>query len=239
MSDLGSTQDPKPLYRSAPAASARPDRTLPAIMLLAVASLAGMLALLPGSEEKAEGLFAEGRYADAIQTLVTAGDDRPLNGYEGHMLFKLYMLTEQPDSAAQLLAEHPALQADSADALRQLSDLYRQMGDIRGEAAALRQLYGTSPNNADFARLRVLYRLTGDTSSEASLLSQAISNGRSDQVSLERLAYLQTLSPTGVRAALWVSPSGRFSHFETIPGPQIIALADHSAPAASSTTSLE
>lgn len=238
MSDLGSTQDPKPLYRSAPASWARPDRTLPAIMLLAVASLAGMLALLPGSEEKAEGLFAEGRYADAIQTLVTAGDDRPLNGYEGHMLFKLYMLTEQPDSAAQLLAEHPALQADSADALRQLSDLYRQMGDIRGEAAALRQLYGTSPNNADFARLRVLYRLTGDAEGEASLLSQAISDGRSDPVSLERLAYLQTLSPAGVRAALWVAPSGSFWRFEAEQPSQIFALTDLS-PATPIATSLE
>lgn len=238
MSDLGSTQDLKPLYRSAPAASTRKDRTLPAIMLLAVASLAGMLALLPGSEEKAEGLFAEGRYADAIQMLVAVGDDRPLNGYEGHMLFKLYMLTEQPDNAARLLTQHPTLQADSADALRQLSNLYRQLGDIRGEAATLRQLYGASPNDDDFARLRVLYRLTGDTEGEASLLSHAISDGRSDQVSLERLAYLQTLSPAGVRAALWVAPSGSFWRFEAEQPSQIFALTDFS-PATPIATSIK
>src|SRR5690606_38953706 len=120
----------------------------------------GLLALLPGSEEKAEGLLADGRFDDAIAVLVAVEHERPLDAYEGYMLFKLYMLTSRPDNAAQLLAQQPALQTDNALALRQLSALYRQRGDIPGEAAALRQLYDINANDADFSRLRVLYRLS-------------------------------------------------------------------------------
>ena len=223
-------QDPKRLYRGAPVAPTRPDRTLLAIMLLAVVSLAGTLALLPGTEEKAEGLLAEGRYADAINTLVAVEDERPLNGYEGYMLFKLYMLAREPDNAATLIAQQPALQIDNTDALRQLADLYRQLGDMRGEAATLRQIYDANPSDADFARLRVLYRLSGDTEAEASLLTKAIAAGRSDEASLNRLAYLQDLSPTSVRAALWVAPTGDFWGFEALPFSQIFAQTEFSPP---------
>lgn len=232
-------QDPKQLYLAAPAAPTRPDRTLLAIMLLAVVSLAGTLALLPGTEEKAEGLLAEGRYADAINTLVAVEDERPLNGYEGYVLFKLYMLAREPDNAAQLIAQQPELQVENTEALRQLSDLYRQMGDMRGEATALRQIYDANPSDADFARLRVLYRLTGDAAGEASLLTKAIAGGRVDKTSLERLAYLQTLSPNGVRAAVWVAPSGSFWRFEAEQPSQIFALTDLSSPATPIVTSIE
>lgn len=231
-------QDPKQLYRGAPVAPTRPDRTLLAIMLLAVVSLAGTLALLPGTEEKAEGLLAEGRYADAINTIVAVEDERPLNGYEGYMLFKLYMLAREPDNAAMLIAQQPALQVDNTEALRQLADLYRQLGDMRGEATTLRQIYDANPNDADFARLRVLYRLSGDAAGEASLLTKAIAAGRSDEASLNRLAYLQDLSPTSVRAALWVAPTGNFWRFEAAPLSQIFAQTEFSA-ATPTATSIE
>ncbi|MET0440149.1 MAG: hypothetical protein ABW043_21855 [Devosia sp.] len=232
-------QDPKQLYRAVPAAPTRPDRTLLAIMLLAVLSLAGTLTLLPGTEEKAEGLLAEGRYADAINTLVAVEHERPLNGYEGFMLFKLYMLAREPDNAAVLIAEQPALQVDNAEALRQLADLYRQMGDVRGEATTLRQIYDVSPSDADFVRLRVLYRLTGDTAGETSLLVRAMAGGRSDDVTLQRLAYLQDLSPTSVRAALWVAPGGNFWRFEAPQQFQIFAQTSVSSPVPPIETSIE
>lgn len=236
MSGPAKFQDPKQLYRGAPVAPTRPDRTLLAIMLLAIVSLAGTLALLPGTEEKAEGLLAEGRYADAINTLVAVEDERPLNGYEGYMLFKLYMLAREPDNAAMLIAQQPALQVDNTEALRQLADLYRQLGDMRGEATTLRQIYDASPSDADFARLRVLYRLSGDAAGEASLLTKAIAAGRSDEALLSRLAYLQDLSPTNVRAALWVAPTGNFWRFEMPPPSQIFAQTDlfHATPIAAS-----
>lgn len=223
MSGPVSFSDPKQLYRGVPAPPARPDRTMLAIMLLAIVSLAGTLALLPGTEEKAEGLLAEGRYADAINILVAVEDERPLDGYEGYMLFKLYMLAREPDNAAQLIAQQPALQVDNVEALRQLSDLYRQMGDVEGEAATLRQIYEANPTDTDFARLRVLYRLTGDAEGETSLLTKAIAAGRSDEASLERLAYLQDQLPNTMRAALWVAPTGNFWRFEAAPPSQIFA----------------
>ena len=230
--------DSKQLYPGAPAAPTRPDRTLLAIMLLAAVSLAGTLALLPGTEEKAEGLLAEGRYADAIHTLVAVEHERPLNGYEGYMLFKLYMLAREPDNAAVLLARQPALQADNAEALRQLADLYRQVDNMPGEVATLRQIYEGNPNDADFARLRALYRLMGDAQGEASLLTTAIAAGRTDEASLERLAYLQDLSPTDVRAALWVAPTGTFWRFEAALPSQIFAQTSLS-PATPTKTSIE
>lgn len=239
MSDPGSPQDFAVPRRSSPLAPARPDRTLLAIALLAVMSLAGTLALLPGIEEKAEGLLAEGRYADAIDMLEDVVTDRPLNGYEGYMLFKLYMLAQRPDEAALLLARQPSLQVDDASALRQISDLYRQLGDIGGEASVLRQLYDANPTDADFARLRVLYRLTGDSANEASLLTHAIAAGRSDRISTERLTYLQTLTPASPTAAVWVAASGRFSGILAGPRPHIVALADRPATPSSKTTSLE
>lgn len=237
MSDLAEAQDQKSLHRPSPLAPTRPDRTLPAIALLAVMSLAGMLALLPGLEEKAEGLLAEGRYDDAIHMLADVGKDRPLNDYEGYMLFKLYMLTKRPDDAVLLLTRQPDLQIDGAAALRQISDLYRQLGDTSGEAAVLRQLYDANPTDADFARLRVLYRLTGDTAGEASLLTHAIAAGRTERVYVDRLTYLQALTPTSPVAAVWVAASGRFSDLAATPGIQIVALTDRSA--SPSTTSLE
>jgi len=239
MSGPVSFQDPKQLYRAVPATPTRPDRTLLAIMLLAVVSLAGTLALLPGTEEKAEGLLAEGRYGDAINILVAVEEDRPLNDYEGYMLFRLYMLARQPDSAALLLSQQPALHVDNIEALRELSDLYRQMGDVHGEMTILRRIYDASPSDADFARLRVLYRLTGDTSGEASLLTRAVADGRSDAPSLERLTYLQALSPNGASAALWVAPSGSFWRFEAARSAQVLALTNLPSPATPLLTAIE
>ncbi len=187
-------------------APARADRSLIAILLLAVAALAGSIALLPGSEEKAAGLLTEGRYGDAIATLTAVENQRPLNAYEGYVLFKLYLLTGQPDEAARLLAQDPELGMDNEAALRQLSNLYRQQRDMQGEAVSLRQLYDLNPNDVDFARLRTLYRLAGDTDSEASLLAQALASGRTDQLIRDRLTYLQ--SPASRRpATVWVAPA--------------------------------
>lgn len=238
MSGRTEFQDPKQLYRSVPISPARTDRTLLAILLLAAVTLAGALALLPGTEEKAEGLMAEGRYADAINILVDLEDERPLNGYEGYMLFRLYVLAREPDKASMLIAEQPALQVDNIEALRQLADLYRQMGDVHGEAVTLRQIYDATPSHADFARLRVLYRLSGDAAGEASLLTKEISAGRLDDVSLARLAYLRTVSTSRARAALWVAPAGSFGQFETEQSSQIFALTDIS-PITSTATLIE
>lgn len=239
MSGPVSFRNPQHLYRAVPVAPTRPDRTLLAIMLLAALSLAGMLALLPGTEEKAEGLLAEGRYADAINMLVAVEEERPLNNYEGYMLFKLYMLAREPDRAAQVIGQQSALQFDNTDALRELSDLYRQMGDVHGEIAILRRIYDSSPNDADFSRLRVLYRLTGDTAGEVSLLTKAVGSGRSDAPSLERLAYLQALSTNGVNVALWVAPSGSFWRFEAARSAQVLAMTNLSSPATPLISALE
>lgn len=222
MSNPAEFDDPKPIYRTLPVATSR-DRTLFAIALLAAAALAGAIALLPSSEEKAQGLMADGRYADAIQMLIAVEDERPLNAYEGYMLFGLYILTRQPDDAAVLLDREPALQTDNAWALRRLSDLYHETGNLHGEASILRQLYDISPTDADFARLRILYRLTGDLTNEASLLSQAIAAGRSQKVHTDRLAYLNALPRYGGQAAVWVAPSGKFSDLAASPSFQVVA----------------
>ena len=236
MSDPVERGKPKPIHPGVLAEPVRPDRSLLAIVVLAVVALAGTIALLPGSGEKAEGLLAEGRYDDAIEMLVAVEDERPLDVYESYMLFKLYMLTSQPDSAVILLEREPALQADNAWALRQLSDLYRAARDVAGEASVLRRLYDASPSEADFARLRLLYRLTGDAANEASLLARAIDAGHANTSHIERLAFLQSQPAAGGRAAVWVAPSGSFGHFAAAPPFQILALTDITAP---QTTSLE
>ena len=226
MSDPAEFDGVRPVYRPVPVASTRPDRTLAAIVVLAVMTLIGTITLLPSPEEKAEGLLADGRYGDAIEMLVAVEDERPLDAYEGYMLFKLYMLTRQPDNASMLLDQEPALQVGNAWALRQLSDLYRDVRNIPGEASALRQLYDLSPTDTDFARLRVLYRLTGDTTNEASLLARAIAAGHVETVHIERLAYLNTLPLTGDQAAIWVAPSGSFRAFADAPSFQGLALSN-------------
>lgn len=226
MSDPAEFNDLKPVQSTHTPISAPPDRSLLAIMVLALLALAGAFALLPSSEQKAEGLLAEGRYDDAVEMLVGIEYERPLDAYESYILFKLYMLTKQPDRAAMLLDQEPALQVDDAWALRQLSDLYRQTRDVRGEASALRQLYDISPTDTDFVRLRLLYRLIGDGPAEASLLAQAIAGGRSEQAHLDRLAYLQGQSTTGAQAAIWVAPASSFSQFAAPPSFHILALSD-------------
>jgi len=194
---------------------ARRDRTLLAIVVLALLALGSSIALLPGSGERAEGLMADGRYADAISTLLAVEDHRPLDAYEGYLLFKLYMLTKQPQDAAKLLAREPALLANNAGVLRALSDLFREQRDIGGETATLRQLFELNPTNADFLRLRSLYRLAGDTAGEASLLARALAAGQSGPADAARLAYLETLPSHGGKAALWVAPAGRFGSLAT------------------------
>lgn len=229
MSDPAELDGPKPVYRTLPVAS-RHDRTLIAIVLLAAVAFVGTIALLPSSEEKAQGLMADGRYGDAIQMLVAVEDERSLDAYERYLLFKLYLLARQPDGAAVLLDSEPALQADIGWALRQLSDLYREAGNIGGETSMLRRLYDLSPTDTDFARLRILYRLTGDLANEASLLSRAIAAGRSEKVHVERLAYLSTLPLDGGQVAVWIAPSGRFSDLSATPEAQVIASSNHAAP---------
>lgn len=236
MSDPDKGEAQKPEYRAATAIPMRPDRTLLVIGLLAVAVLAGSIAMLPSSEEKAAGLMAEGRYADAIQILASIEGNRPLDAYEGYTLFKLYMLTRQPQKAVALIDNEPALQADNAWALRQISDLFRQVRDLGGEADALRRLYDVSPNDADFTRLRILYRLLGDRAREASLLQQAIMAGRSDPSLLDRLAYLQSADGWGVEAAVWVAPAGQYSELVNTLPLRILALA---GPAIAPTTQPE
>lgn len=230
MSDPADLGDPKPIYR-AHLAPDRRDGTLIAIVLLAMATLAGTIALLPSFEEKAQGLMADGRYGDAIEMLVAVEDERPLDAYEAYLLFRLYMSTRQPDGAAALLDREPALQTDNAWALRQLSDLYHEAGNIRGEASILRRLYDISPTDADFVRLRILYRLTGDLANEASLLSQAITAGRTEKVHADRLAYLMALPASGSQAAIWVAPSGKFSGLVTPPPFQVLASSGFDTPA--------
>src|SRR5699024_4864345 len=100
--------------------------------------------------------LAEGRYGDAIEILATIEDERPLDAYESYTLFKLYVLTKQPGPAAALLEREPALQAENAWALRQLTDLYRETHDFAGEATALRRVYEITAEAHDFARLRML-----------------------------------------------------------------------------------
>lgn len=212
MSDRAEFNAPKALV-----APVRPDRTLPVVILLAVMALLGLLALLPGSEEKAEGLLADGRFDDAIAVLVAVEHERPLDAYEGYMLFKLYMLTSRPDNAAQLLAQQPALQTDNALALRQLGALYRQRGDIPGEAAALRQLYDINANDADFSRLRVLYRLSRDVDNEAALLAASIAAGQATDIHRQRLDYLRSTAERGTPSTIWTAATGSYSSVTASP----------------------
>ena len=178
-------------------------------------ALGGTIALLPGSGERAEGLLDDGRYGDAIGVLAAVEGHRPLDAYEGYLLFKLYMLTKQPENAATLLAREPALLAKDAAVLGALAALFREQGKLGGEAATLRQRFEISPSGEDFARLRVLYRLLGDAGGEAWLLAWAIAAGQAEPDDIDRLAYLRALPDRGHDAALWVAPASRFSGLAT------------------------
>lgn len=211
----------------------KPDRTLAAIVVLAGLALAGTLALLPSSEEKAAGLFEEARYDEAISLLVSLEGQRTLNAYEDFMLFKLFVLTKQPDRAVALLDQHADLQVDYNWALEQLTGLYRESRDYAGEASVLRRLYDANPTDIAFQRLRALYRLTGDVEGETSLLQRAIASGQAGSAHLERLSYLESLPRTGGSSALWTATAGDFANIEA-PGIRIVAVSEFAAPPASS-----
>jgi hypothetical protein len=228
MSDRADTTLP-PLPTEPVRPREKPDRTLAAIVLLAALSLAGTFALLPSSEEKAAGLFEEERYDEAIDMLVALDGQRPLNAYEGYMLFKLYLLTRQPDNAAALMRD-AALPMDRAWALGELATLYRQVGDLGGEAEMLRPLYEMTPTDTGFSRLRAIYRLRGDAANEASLLSGAIAAGIGGTAYAKRLAYLQSLPASGGSSALWTAAST--SNSVAAPGIKVLAVSP--APSAQS-----
>lgn len=213
------------VYRTRLAPPTKPDRSLAVIVLLAVISLAGTWALLPSSEEKAAGLYEDARYEDAIAALVAVEDERFLNAYESYMLLKLYILTKQPDNAAMLLQHEPALQGETAWALRQISDLYRKVGNYAGEASTLRRLYDLGQTTPDFARLRILYRLAGDIANEASVLAQSIAGGDAKPTHIQRLAYLLTVPDLGNSSAVWTAPDGSFAAFAPV-SRQIFASSD-------------
>jgi tetratricopeptide (TPR) repeat protein len=200
-----------PAELAMPAPAEKTDRTLLAIVVLAAISLAGTIALLPSSEEKAAGLVAEGRYQDAISLLVDLDGERGLNAYEGFMLARLYVLAGERDKATVVLEEEAASQAENSWALRQLADLYRQSRNFGGEASALRRLYDANASNELFDRLRVLYRLTGDAENEASLIEHAIGAGNTSPGLADRLTYLQSVTQLGSRSTVWASGSGHFA----------------------------
>lgn len=236
MSNPGDVTDASSLYMAPVSPPPRRDRSLIAILLLAMLAFGGTIALLPGPEEKAEGLLADGRYGEAIATLASIEDERPLDEYESRMLFKLYVLTKQPEPAAFLMRREPALQAESTWTLRQLAQLYRETSDFTGEANTLRQLYEVSREVTDFVRLQTLYRLMGDQTSEASLLDQAIANGDASEVHVRRLAYLQSEPQTNTLAAIWLSPR---SSFERVGAPSAIQAHISRGLAAPTLTSIE
>ena len=234
MSDLVNLDRTNRVYRAVQPPPGRPDRSLAAIALLAVLSLVGIWALLPSSEEKAAGLYEDARYEDAIAMLVAVEDERFLNAYESYMLFKLYVQTKQPDNAAMVLQREPALQAETDWALRQLGALYREARDFAREAAVLRQLYDLNAGSQDFARLRILYRLTGDAAREATLLAQFVATGHAGPSEIERLAYLRAQPETSTASAIWVAPTSSFSSL-AVPY-QVLALSELAPP---TTLSLE
>lgn len=222
MSDHGS-RSPAGVAQVAPESAARrPDRTLAAIVVLALIALAGTITLLPGTEEKAAGLIADERYDDAIELLVSLEDQRELNAYEGFMLVKLYLLVDQPHKAVLALEKEAALRSDNAWALHQLVDLYRAERDFAGEASALRRLYDAGVADDAFERLYTLYRLLGDVEGEASLLEQAIVAGQGSEIHAKRLAHLKSPATSPKHAAVWTASSGTFAGFA--PDPSVQAL---------------
>ena len=204
-------RSPRVSAQVAPEAARRPDRTLAAIVVLAVIALAGTITLLPSTEEKAAGLIADERYDDAIELLVGLEDQRELNAYEGFMLVKLYLLADQPHQAVQALEKEAALRSDNAWALHQLVDIYRAERNFVGEASALRRLYDAGAADDAFGRLYTLYRLIGDAEGEASLLEQAIAAGQAGEFYAERLAYLRSRATLAEPSALWTAASGAFA----------------------------
>ena len=208
----------------APAASPpKRDRTLAAIIVLALVALAGTMTLLPSTEEKAAGLIADERYGDAIELLVDLEDQRELNAYEGFMLVKLYLLAEQPHHAVLALEKEAALRSDNAWALHQLVDLYRKERDFAGEASALRRLYDVGAADDSFGRLYMLYRLIGDVEGEASLLEHAITAGQTSEFYAARLAYLRSRAASSEQSAVWTAPSGAFAGLVPSSSVQVLA----------------
>lgn len=193
------------------AAASKPDRSLWAIVLMAFLAMAGAVALLPSSGEKAEALAAEGRFNDAIAILNSVEQQRPLDVYESYLLFKLYVMTKQPDSAASLIDSQLAVNPQATGGINQLAALYRDNHDYAAEAAVLRKFYDTGPNQPAFDRLRVLYRLIGDAAAEASLLVKGIAAGQTKPEDLQRLIALQSAMWTGAQVAVWADPSGSFA----------------------------
>jgi hypothetical protein len=122
------------LHGNVSSSGRRPDRSLRAILLLAVIALGGVWSLLPDAEEKVAGLIDDGRYASALSMLDAARAEGPLTDYQNQMLLKLYVLTIDRLSTAPLLTAVPVLQATSSEMTRRALLLFRDAEGTPAEA---------------------------------------------------------------------------------------------------------
>lgn len=192
-----------------------------AVVVLAALTLIGVIAALPGTEEKAAILIAGQRYEQAIDLLIDAGDRAGLNGHEAFTLTRLYLISGQRDRAVSFLEAELTRLPDSEWALRRLIDLYRASHDFEREATFLRRRFASSLDAPDYRRLLGLYRLTGDYGAERALIAEAAGKNLAAPADLERLAWLGSSEAQIPQATVWTAHSGPFSNYT--PNPQLAA----------------
>jgi tetratricopeptide (TPR) repeat protein len=181
----------------------RPDYSLAVIIVLAILTLAGALALLPSAEEKAAALIARERYVEAIALLEQRDGQNLLNSYEAFSLTRLYRLTGSDSKATNLLERTLERAPDSRWARDELIEIYRSEGRHEEEARLLQQVFSASPDKPSFKRLLGLYRLDADRDSERTLLVEADAAGLASQPERRRLNWLQVNGSGTSAGALW------------------------------------
>ncbi len=189
------------------------DYSLWAVGLLAVLTVAGAMALLPNTEQKASALLASGRYSEAVGLLAKVDELRGLDRHEMRLVSELYPLWQQQRQTPVVPLAQLDLTAEDLWIMQQMVVQHRQTRDFWKEAALLRPLFEKAPTLERLNRLQALYRLNGDVAKEQSLLVLAAAAGLATNAQLTRLTTLS--STTGheraLHSAIWTSPDGRFS----------------------------
>lgn len=185
-----------------------PERSLLLVMIIVVMTILAAIAMLPNTEEKAQVLISQGRFEDAVSLYEQKRDTVRLNPFETYSLANLYQSASRFEALEALLEDEIVRRPDSDWARTMLAGLFRDEGRLNEEAQALSAVFTRLPNQADYRRLIVLYRLLGDRDGERA----TIEIGRAEQMAtpsdLRRLDTLSSPQADAAPSVLWRSADG-------------------------------
>lgn len=175
------------------------------VLVIVAVTIIAAIAMLPRTEEKAQVLISQERYAEAAALYVQKQNVTRLNPFETYSLAGVYEVLGDTPALISLLEEEIALRPESDWARTSLIEIYRAHRSPADEARLLFQTFAASPDAETYRRLIALSRLMGDRASELAALEIAkLANLASDE-DRTRLDYLKNNLTTN--AVIWRAPT--------------------------------